>query len=54
MEVATGAEVEALTPDLRRLGTIVDGSSVTARSDRAGVDIVSRDLGPGVGVDQER
>jgi PhzF family phenazine biosynthesis protein len=53
VEVATAAEVEALTPDLRRLETIVDGASVTARSDRPGVDIVSRVFGPGVGVDED-
>ena len=53
VEVATAAEVEALTPDLRRLETIVDGASVTARSDRAGIDIVSRVFGPGVGVDED-
>ena len=53
VEVATAAEVEGLTPDLRALETIVDGASVTARSDRAGVDIVSRVFGPGVGVDED-
>jgi PhzF family phenazine biosynthesis protein len=53
VEVATAAEVEALTPDLRRLETIVAGASVTARSDRDGVDIVSRGFGPGVGVDED-
>ncbi len=53
VEVATAAEVETLTPDLRRLETIVDGASVTARSDRAGIDIVSRVFGPGVGVDED-
>jgi PhzF family phenazine biosynthesis protein len=53
VEVATAAEVERLAPDLRRLETIVEGASVTARSDRAGVDIVSRVFGPGVGVDED-
>jgi PhzF family phenazine biosynthesis protein len=53
VELGTAAEVEALTPDVRRLETIVDGASVTARSDRAGVDIVSRVFGPGVGVDED-
>ena len=53
VEVATAAEVETLTPDLRRLETIVDGASVTARSDRDGIDIVSRVFGPGVGVDED-
>ena len=47
VEVATAAEVEALTPDLRRLETIVGGASVTARSDRDGVDIVSACLRTG-------
>jgi len=53
VEVADPAVVERLTPDLRRLETIVDGASVTARSDRDGVDIVSRVFGPGVGVDED-
>lgn len=54
VEVATPAEVETLTPDLRRLATIGSGgASVTARSDRAGIDIVSRVFGPGVGVDED-
>ena len=53
VEVATAAEVEQLTPDLRALERIVDGASVTARSDRPGVDIVSRVFGPGVGVDED-
>jgi PhzF family phenazine biosynthesis protein len=54
VEVATPAEVEALTPDLPRLATIGSGgASVTARSDRDGVDIVSRVFGPGVGVDED-
>jgi PhzF family phenazine biosynthesis protein len=54
VEVATPEEVEALTPDLPRLAGIGSGgASVTARSDRAGVDIVSRVFGPGVGVDED-
>ena len=53
VEVATAAEVEQLAPDPRRLETIVAGASVTARSDRDGVDIVSRVFGPGVGVDED-
>jgi PhzF family phenazine biosynthesis protein len=53
VEVADPAVVEGLAPDLRRLETIVDGASVTARSDREGVDIVSRVFGPGVGVDED-
>ena len=53
VEVADAGSVESLTPDLRRLETIVDGASVTARSDRDGVDIVSRVFGPGVGVDED-
>jgi PhzF family phenazine biosynthesis protein len=53
VEVADPAVVEGLVPDLRRLETIVDGASVTARSDRDGVDIVSRVFGPGVGVDED-
>jgi predicted PhzF superfamily epimerase YddE/YHI9 len=53
VEVADPGVVEGLTPDLRRLETIVDGASVTARSDRDGVDIVSRVFGPGVGVDED-
>ncbi|MGZ6907530.1 MAG: PhzF family phenazine biosynthesis protein [Acidimicrobiia bacterium] len=54
VEVASPAEVESLTPDLRRLATIGQGgASVTARSDRPGVDIVSRVFGPGVGVDED-
>ncbi len=53
VEVTTAVEVEQLTPDLRALERIVDGASVTARSDRAGVDIVSRVFGPGVGVDED-
>ena len=53
VEVADPAVVEGLRPDLRRLETIVDGASVTARSDRDGIDIVSRVFGPGVGVDED-
>jgi PhzF family phenazine biosynthesis protein len=53
VEVEDPAVVVGLTPDLRRLETIVDGASVTARSDRDGVDIVSRVFGPGVGVDED-
>ena len=53
VEVADPAVVEGLTPDLRRLEAIVAGASVTARSDRDGVDIVSRVFGPGVGVDED-
>jgi PhzF family phenazine biosynthesis protein len=53
VEVADPDVVEGLAPDLRRLETIVDGASVTARSDRDGVDIVSRVFGPGVGVDED-
>jgi PhzF family phenazine biosynthesis protein len=53
VEVADAGTVEGLTPDLRRLETIVAGASVTARSDRDGVDIVSRVFGPGVGVDED-
>jgi PhzF family phenazine biosynthesis protein len=53
VEVADPAVVEGLAPDLRRLEKIVDGASVTARSDRDGVDIVSRVFGPGVGVDED-
>ncbi len=53
VEVKTAAEVEQLAPDLRALEQIVDGASVTARSDRPGVDIVSRVFGPGVGVDED-
>ena len=51
--VADPTVVEGLVPDLRRLETIVAGASVTARSDRDGVDIVSRVFGPGVGVDED-
>jgi len=53
VHVADPRVVESLAPDLRRLETIVDGASVTARSDREGVDIVSRVFGPGVGVDED-
>jgi PhzF family phenazine biosynthesis protein len=53
VEVADAGTVEGLTPDLRRLETVVAGASVTARSDRDGVDIVSRVFGPGVGVDED-
>jgi PhzF family phenazine biosynthesis protein len=53
VEVAHADEVESLTPDLRALEQIVPGASVTARSDRDGVDIVSRVFGPGVGVDED-
>ncbi len=53
VECRTAAEVEQLTPDLRALEQIVPGASVTARSDRPGVDIVSRVFGPGVGVDED-
>lgn len=45
--------MEQLTPDLRALERVVPGASVTARSDRPGVDIVSRVFGPGVGVDED-
>ncbi len=53
VECRTAAEVEQLTPDLRALERIVPGASVTAHSDRPGVDIVSRVFGPGVGVDED-
>lgn len=53
VEVPTAEAVEQLTPDLRALEQIVAGASVTARSDRDGVDIVSRVFGPGVGVDED-
>jgi PhzF family phenazine biosynthesis protein len=53
VEVTDPAVVEGLTPDLRRLETVADGASVTAHSDRDGVDIVSRVFGPGVGVDED-
>lgn len=53
VECRTAAEVEQLTPDLRALEQIVPGASVTARSDRRGVDIISRVFGPGVGVDED-
>jgi PhzF family phenazine biosynthesis protein len=53
VEVAEAATVERLTPDLRALEQIVPGASVTARSSRDGVDIVSRVFGPGVGVDED-
>ena len=53
VECRTAAEVEQLTPDLRALERVVPGASVTARSDRPGVDIVSRVFGPGVGVDED-
>jgi len=54
VEVASPAIVEGLTPDPRRLATIEQGgASVTARSGRDGVDIVSRVFGPGVGVDED-
>lgn len=53
VEVANAAKVEQAAPDLARLGAICDGASLTARSDRPGVDIVSRVFGPGVGVDED-
>jgi PhzF family phenazine biosynthesis protein len=49
----SAAEVERLAPDMRALERVVEGASVTARSDRPGVDIVSRVFGPGVGVDED-
>lgn len=53
VECATAAEVEQLTPDPRALERVIEGASVTARSDRDGVDIVSRVFGPGVGIDED-
>lgn len=54
VEVATAAEVRALQPDfgaLRRLP--IRGVIVTAQSDEAGSDFISRFFAPGVGVDED-
>ena len=54
VEVATEAEVSALTPDFERLAGIGAGAAiVTARADRAGADIVSRVFVPGSGIDED-
>ena len=54
VEVGTVDEVERAAPDFAMLATIGGGgASITARSDRSGVDFVSRVFGPGLGVDED-
>ncbi len=54
VEVASEAEVLALGPDPKRVAAIdARGLIVTAPSDRAGCDFVSRFFAPGVGVPED-
>ncbi|MBP3953921.1 PhzF family phenazine biosynthesis protein [Gemmata sp. G18] len=54
VEVATEAEVRALTPDLTRLARIeCRGVIVTAKSDDARYDFVSRFFAPQSGIDED-
>jgi PhzF family phenazine biosynthesis protein len=54
VEVASAEEVRRLTPDFKALAAFpVRGVIVTARSDRAGADFVSRFFAPAVGIDED-
>ena len=54
IEVASEAEVRALTPDLHRLAAIATrGVIVTARATDTDCDFVSRFFAPAVGVDED-
>lgn len=54
LQLDTEAEVWALSPDFGRLRSIpTRGVIVTARSDRPGVDFVSRFFAPAAGVDED-
>jgi PhzF family phenazine biosynthesis protein len=53
-DVATAAEVRAASPDFRRLASIPPaGVAVTARSDDARFDFVSRFFAPAIGIDED-
>ncbi|MEM9411647.1 MAG: PhzF family phenazine biosynthesis protein [Planctomycetota bacterium] len=54
LEVASEREVLDLTPDFTKLANVnARGVIVTARSDRANIDFVSRFFGPKVGIDED-
>jgi PhzF family phenazine biosynthesis protein len=54
VELDSPAAVAAIAPDFARLATVGGGgATVTAPSDRPGVDFVSRVFGPGVGIDED-
>lgn len=54
VEVAEAREVKALTPDFRALKKVAPGRViVTARSDDARFDFVSRYFAPGIGIDED-
>lgn len=54
VEVESEAELRALTPDFAALGTLpVRGLIVTARSETADYDFVSRFFAPAVGIDED-
>jgi PhzF family phenazine biosynthesis protein len=54
IEVQSEAELRSLTPDFGRLRSLdIRGVMVTAKSDRAEFDFVSRFFGPGSGIDED-
>jgi PhzF family phenazine biosynthesis protein len=54
VEVASESEVRALTPDFRRLRSVsCRGVIVTARSDQAEFDFISRFFAPAAGIDED-